>query len=211
MISLSSDFNELANMNFLAHLYLSGKEDAIKIGNFIGDFVKGRQLEEYPKEVQDGIRLHREIDFYTDQHPIVMESKDRLRAKYRHYAGVIVDVYYDHFLANHWERFHDQTLPDFVSQSYALMEANAASFPERAQYMLPYMVQNNWLEGYGYVEGIRRALSGMSRRTSFRSRMEEASQDLVQEYAQFEDEFLRFFPEIDTFCTSWLRKEGYTV
>lgn len=196
-------------MNFLAHLYLSGDEDGIKIGNFIGDFVKGKQLEDYPKAVQDGIRLHREIDFFTDQHAIVMESKDRLRKKYRHYAGVIVDVYYDHFLANHWQRYHPQALSDFVSQSYALMEKHAASFPERAQYMLPYMTQHNWLEGYGYVEGIRRALSGMSRRTSFRSRMEEASQDLVSEYEHFEDEFLRFFPEISRHCTEWLKREGY--
>lgn len=191
-------------MNFLAHLALSGNSDSLRVGNFIGDFVKGKQLEQYPKAIQQGIRLHREIDFYTDQHPIVMQSKDRLRSKYRHYAGVIVDMFYDHYLAVHWPQFSQEPLQEFVQYNYTLLQSYATQFPDRARYMLPYMIDGDWLQGYKEIEGINQALSGMSRRTRFDSKMEHASKDLQQFYPEFETEFLAFFPKIQTFCTDWI-------
>src|SRR4051812_44429809 len=109
-------------MNFLAHLYLSGDNDYVKLGNFIGDFVKGRNLnEQFPSGIARGIRLHRAIDEFTDSHPIVKKSKDRLRPAYRHYAPVIVDVFYDHFLARNWTRYSDTALADYAEQTYDLV------------------------------------------------------------------------------------------
>src|SRR5277367_1527199 len=101
-------------MNFLAHLYLSGDNPKIKTGNFIGDFVKGKNLaDRFEKDIAKGIVLHREIDWFTDRHPVVKQSKDRLREKYRHYSGVIVDVFYDHFLARNWINYSSKSLSDF--------------------------------------------------------------------------------------------------
>jgi acyl carrier protein phosphodiesterase len=113
-------------MNFLAHLYLSGNNDKIMVGNFMGDFVKGRSaLEQFEPEIIRGIELHRAIDEFTDSHAVVSASKDRLRPKYRHYSGVIVDVFYDHFLARNWSDYHDELLPDFADRAYGVIQSFA--------------------------------------------------------------------------------------
>ena len=162
----------------------------------MGDFVKGNQYKDYEELVAKGVVLHREIDRYTDTHAIVGQSKDRLREKYRHYSGVIVDMFYDHFLSKNFHDYHTTPLGTFVQEHYDNLMAFLPQMPERAQNMLPYMVSGNWLEGYGKIEGIHRALSGMSRRTRFDSRMNEAVQELVEQYAAFESEFRAFFPEL---------------
>lgn len=194
-------------MNFLAHLYLSGDDPEIKIGNFIGDFVKGGNLEgKYPHGVVRGIHLHRAIDEYTDGHEVVVESKRRLRPKYRHYSGVIVDVFYDHFLASLWTQFHHQSLEEFAADSYLLIGSTEISLPKEVDYMLPYMEKGNWLVNYARVEGIHRALTGMSRRTTFESKMEQAVVDLRDHYSEFKREFEKFFPELMSFTRNWLRE-----
>ena len=191
-------------MNFLAHLYLSGDDPDVMTGNFIGDFVKGRQLaEKYPPGVVSGIELHRAIDSFTDSHPVVAESKKRLRPAYRHYSGVIVDIYYDHFLAVGWGRFHDALLPDYADHCYGMLQKRMSSLPEEVQYMLPYMINGNWLVNYSKTEGIHRALSGMARRTRFDSKMEFAVNDLKQHYTLFNAEFDAFFPELIEYCDQW--------
>jgi acyl carrier protein phosphodiesterase len=193
-------------MNFLAHLYLSGPYDEIKIGNFIGDFVKGRNLsEQYGAGIAKGVDLHREIDYFTDHHLIVQESKNRLRPKYRHYSPVIVDVFYDHFLAHHWNDYSDQLLPDFADKTYDLMEKNYKVLPEQVNFMLPYMIKGNWLVNYSKLEGIHRALSGMARRTPYESKMDEATEDLRLNYSGFEKEFMQFFPELISFSNYWIK------
>lgn len=182
-------------MNFLAHAYLSGGKKKILVGNFIGDFVKGRQqLLRYDTLIAKGIELHRQIDAFTDNHPVVTESKKRLRPKYRHYAGVIVDVYYDHFLANRWNDYHPQPLAVFAEDVYETIHAHNDILPEGVRYMMPYMVSGNWLLNYSRVEGIARALSGMSQRTTHGSKMEQAVHDLRESYDLFLDEFRTFFP-----------------
>src|SRR3954453_2663939 len=109
-------------MNFLAHLYLSGNDPEIMVGNFLGDFVRGRNLlERYKKNIATGIELHRTIDEFTDTHPIVAQSKNRLREKYRHYAAVIVDIFYDHFLAKNWSEYSSELLPDFADRAYQIL------------------------------------------------------------------------------------------
>ena len=186
-------------MNFLAHVYLSGKSKPRLVGNFMGDFVKGAQIEQLPSEIAGGVRLHRAIDSFTDAHAVVAQSKDRLRAKYRHYAGVIVDMYYDHFLAKLWEDYHAVALRPFTQQVYASLRSHWEILPERARYMLPYMEKQNWLLAYAQAEGVNRALSGMAQRTSFESGMEQAVHDLLRSYADFEAEFQAFFPELIEF------------
>src|SRR5882762_2026092 len=192
-------------MNFLAHLYLSGSRSKIMVGNFIGDFVKGRNLPgRYEPEIVTGIEMHRAIDIFTDSHPMVAQSKDRLRPKYRHYSGVIVDVFYDHFLARNWDHYHDEALPDFARRTYAIVQQHSPILPDDVKHMLPYMIQGNWLVNYARLEGIHRALSGMATRTPYLSKMNEATEDLKASYNDFQKEFQEFFPQLDAWAQQWL-------
>ena len=194
-------------MNFLAHLYLSGNDTSVMLGNFIGDFIKGKNMaEKVGHEIARGVELHREIDFFTDQHPIVRESKKRLRPKYRHYSGVIVDVFYDHYLAKNWKDYHAQALPEYAKGVYALIQKNNALLPERVNLMIPYMIKGNWLVNYATLEGIHRALTGMARRTPYESKMDESVSDLKENYEEFKAEFTAFFPELKQHCIDWLGK-----
>ena len=192
-------------MNFLAHLYLSGDNPNIKIGNFIGDFVKGKNLSDrFEAEIVKGIGLHREIDWFTDNHPVVKQSKDRLRPKYRHYSGVIVDVFYDHFLAKNWNQYSNHLLQDFAQACYATIQHYEIILPEEVKYMMPYMIKGNWLVNYSNLEGIQRALSGMARRTRFESKMEESVTDLQENYEDFKKEFESFFPNLIKNSENWI-------
>lgn len=179
------------------------------MGNFIGDFVKGSDLTAYPKTMAMGIKLHREIDRYTDTHEVVHQSKSLLRAKYRHYAPVIVDIFYDHFLATGWSKRHNLPLSEFTQQFYRLAERYLDKIPKTASRVIHYMKADNWLYNYQSIEGIDRALTGMSRRTTFQSKMEEAALDLEQHYDNFQDHFDLFFPDLTRFSASFIEKHQY--
>ena len=184
-------------MNFLAHLYLSGSDPDVMTGNFIGDFVKGRSWGElYPLQVVRGIELHRSIDAFTDSHAVVSQSKKRLFPTYRHYAGVIVDIYYDHFLARNWQEYHPDLLSDYAERCYEILRTRPYPLPDQVQFLLPHLMRGNWLVNYGTLEGIHRALSGMARRASFVSKMEESIRDLEVNYQLFKQEFDDFFPTL---------------
>ena len=183
-------------MNFLAHLYLSGNSEGLLIGNFIADSVKGKAYENYNQEIQKGILLHRKIDTFTDSHPIVSQSKQRLHSRYHKYSPVVVDIFYDHFLAVKWNNYSTVSLNEFAENSYRVMNTNFEILPEKVKFMLPYMIKGNWLVNYSNVEGICKTLTGMSRRTSFNSGMETATEILVQHYSLFENEFELFFEEL---------------
>ncbi|WP_201982000.1 acyl carrier protein phosphodiesterase [Hymenobacter rubidus] len=197
-------------MNFLAHLFLSGPSHAaaysdVLLGNFMADSVPGKQLESYPPAVQTGIRLHRAIDTFTDQHPVVRRSTQRLReAGYGKYAGVISDMFLDHFLARNFEKFSSEKLPEFTRRVYALLTQHQAELPPRVQQFLPYMVQHNWLVGYAELEGIRRALGGLSRRATAGSGMETAVDELQANYAGYEADFWEYFPELQKYVAEIL-------
>ncbi len=194
-------------MNFLAHIYLSQGHEKLMVGNFIGDFVKGNQLESFEEEIKIGVNLHRAIDEYTDTHEIVKLSKGKLREKYRHYSGVIVDVYYDHFLAKNWDTYHQIPLLQFTEQTYQQLLKYNFILPAGAQRMLPYMRDGNWLFNYSKIEGIHQALSGMARRTKFNSKMEQSSEDLRIHYSEFEAEFTSFFKDLTSFSSDWIKRE----
>lgn len=191
-------------MNFLAHIFLSGNEQEIQIGNFIGDFVKGKEMNTYPDGIRKGIYIHRAIDHFTDHHPVVKESKQKLWDKYSHYAAVIVDVYYDHFLAADFDTIAGQPLKDFTTHFYQMIHEQKQWLPENVQRMLFFMEKDNWLFHYRTVEGIDRALTGISRRTKFRSGMEKASVDLEAHYESFHNDFNRFFPDLQAHVNQML-------
>lgn len=191
-------------MNFLAHLHLSGNDEAVMVGNFIGDFVKGRNLtEQFGEGIARGVALHRAIDEFTDRHPVVKQSKARLWPTYRHYSAVIVDIFYDHFLAADWNTYSPEPLDAYAQRAYQLMASHHHLLPEQVKYMLGYMTRGNWLLNYAEVEGIQRALTGMSRRASFESKMEQAVQDLRLHYNEFQSDFNAFFPLLEQFAGDW--------
>jgi acyl carrier protein phosphodiesterase len=193
-------------MNFLAHLYLSNNEPQRQIGNFIADAIKGKKYSHLPLEIQKGILHHRAIDTYTDTHPIVKLSKRRLHSRYGHYKGVIIDIIYDHFLAKNWLEYSETPLDVFSENCYKLLDDNFDILPERTQYLLPYMTQQNWLYHYSSIEGISKILWGMNKRTQGKSQMDLSKNDLVEHYAEFEDDFNRFFDELKTFSNEYLKK-----
>jgi acyl carrier protein phosphodiesterase len=189
-------------MNFLSHLYLSGNSEGLIIGNFIADSVKGSAHLQFSEEIQKGIVLHRRIDTFTDSHPIVEQSKQRLREKYRKYASVIVDIYYDHYLAINWTNYSNTSLDDYTKSIYELMQKNAHQLPLKSQQFTKYMVQYNILSAYAHFEGIDRVFQGMARRTTFESNMEHAIHDLKEHYSLFETEFQLFFPQLQQFVNT---------
>lgn len=189
-------------MNFLAHIYLSGDNDLIKIGNFMADGIRGKHFEKYPLEVQKGIMLHRAIDTFTDAHPIFRQSTKRLHENYHHYAGVIVDVLYDHFLAKNWKNYSDEKLEDYVSRFYQSLIDNTDILSERVLTIMPILFKENWLVIYQTIEGINHILTQMDRRTNNQSKMRFATQDLTEFYSEFESEFTQFFKELTLFSNA---------
>ena len=183
-------------MNFLAHIYLSGNNDLIKIGNFMADGIRGKQFENFPLDVQKGIALHRAIDTFTDAHPVFRQSTKRLHNDYHHYAGVIVDIIYDHFLAKNWHLYSDEKLEHFTGRFYTSLHENHDILTPKTQNLLPYMTEHNWLLSYRTIEGIERILTQMDYRTKNESNMRFSSQELTEFYLEFEQEFTVFFEEL---------------
>lgn len=198
---------KLKEMNFLAHIYLSGNNDLIKIGNFMADGIRGKHFENYPLDVQKGIVLHRAIDTFTDAHPVFRQSTKRLHQRYHHYAGVIVDVFYDHFLAKNWARYSDESLEDYTERFYHSLRNNEVILTEKTKGMLPYMTKYNWLLSYQTVEGIDRILTQMDSRTDNKSKMRFAAEELAEYYSKFEQEFTEFFEELRAFSREKLITE----
>ena len=193
-------------MNYLAHIYLSGENDLVTIGNFIADSVKGKDYKNYPIDIQTGILLHRNIDTFTDSHKTVRKSTKRLHEKYGHYSGIIVDMLYDHFLAKNWNKYSNISLKDYVESFYDSLEKHYELLPVRIQKMMPYMMANNWLVSYASIEGVSKALEGMNRRTKNRSSMNEAVNELEEFYSAFENEFTFFFDELIEFSKQKLEE-----
>ena len=191
-------------MNFLAHIYLSGDDEGITIGNFIADGIKGKKYLKYPEKIQKGILLHRGIDSYTDRHKIVRQSTARLHKNYGHYSGVIVDILYDHFLAKNWNQYHSQPLNEYVEEFYELLRSSYEVLPSRIKRLMPYMISDNWLLSYATVPGISKILSQMNVRTKGISKMNFAVLDLEENYLEFEDEFTSFFSELMNFSKNKL-------
>lgn len=186
-------------MNYLAHIYLSGENEYIRIGNFMADSVRGKQYQDFPIEVQKGILLHRAIDSFTDSHHTYRQSKHRLHEKYGHYSGVIMDIFYDHFLAKNWEKYHSENLEDYTENFYKSLQNNYDILTEKTKTQLPYMIDRNWLLSYSTLAGLEIILFQMDYRTHNRVNMQESIIELEQYYSEFENEFTLFFDALRKF------------
>lgn len=184
-------------MNFLGHLYLSGSDTEVIVGNFMGDAIKGRDLSRFSSGIERGLRLHRTIDSFTDTHPMLRAGRERVHAHAGRYASVVMDLFYDHLLAEQWERFHVEPLPAFAQRMYRLLEANEAHMPERTRRMLPYMVAGDWLTSYASLDGIGRALDGLSRRVREGAPMRGAERVLALHWERYDQEFKTFLPAVE--------------
>lgn len=195
-------------MNYLAHLYLSGNSEELVVGNFIGDYVKGRQFENYPGDVSKGILLHRQIDTFTDNHAVTREAKLLFRKDYGLYAGIVVDFVYDHFLAKNWSNYSELTLRTFAKRMHAILLANYLILPRRVQGFLPFLIQNKRLESYALLDGITQSMKIMSRHSSLPDKTEQARQILLENYSLLDTYFARFMDDMLSFVAG---EHGVTI
>ena len=191
-------------MNYLAHAYLSFGDPKVLIGNFIGDFVRGDIESAYERDIVIGIKLHWEIDKYTDNHPVVKEAQSILRPEYGRYSTVITDMYFDYFLGRYWKNYSHIPIEEFAEKVYANIEEHKEILPEKFLMTFGYMKYYNWLTGYGDLDGIRRALTGMSKRTKFDSKMETAHIFLDQHHEYLKLHFGDFFEDVVSFSKKTL-------
>lgn len=190
---------ELIFMNYLSHIYLSGESEEIKLGNFIGDFVKGQQFMKYPPDVAKGIILHRQIDSFTDSHDVVKECIVKLRPGFGKYSGIVIDIFLDHFLAVNWHHYSLEKLQSFTKKFHAVLLSNFFQLPSQVKMFMPFLIQNKRLQSYGSSEGIEKTLRIMVSHTSLPSETEFAMKILEDEYDFFNKSFNQFFPEMIRF------------
>ncbi len=186
-------------MNYLAHVFLSGDNEEIAIGNFIGDYVKGENFKKYSESVKKGILLHRGIDLYTDRNTTVRKSKSLLKKKYGKYSGIIIDIFYDHFLTKNWHRFTSQSLKDFTQNFHNILHKYFEILPEEVKKFVPSFINNDWINTYRSVEGMEIVLKRLSNVTTLPDETEYAIDVLRNNYKEIEDEFLNYFPELALF------------
>ena len=192
-------------MNFLAHIYLSGNNDDLIIGNFIADFIRGNNYKHLPKTIQKGILFHRQIDSFTDTHKIVHISKRRLHERYGHYDGVIIDILYDHFLAKNWMNYSTVSLIKTEQNFITLMNNHFDLLPEKVKHILPYMKAQKYLSSYATLTGIEKSLISVNKRTKFKSQMHLAIEDLEIYYTEFEKDFTIFFKDLCIFSDDYIK------
>jgi len=183
-------------MNYLAHLYLAEQSSEGLLGSLLGDFVKGRLDDRYPETVRRGIALHRAIDSFTDAHPLHLESRNRIGGERRRYAGIIIDVCYDHFLCSHWTEYSDESLASFSERVYGILRDHQDELPDRLGRMAPHMIADDWLGSYAELENVGRALDGIARRMTRSNPLAGAVTEIEANYAALDGDFQRFFPEL---------------
>ncbi len=186
-------------MNFLAHLFLSGTDEEVMVGNLLGDFMKGRKVTSFDDKIIKGILLHRKIDEFTDNHPLVIKSKERLRPLFKHYTPVVADIYYDHFLAANWNEYSEITLKKFAKQCYLVLRKHKELFPPRFQQALVYMRFRNVLVSYAKFSGIDFAFNRMAIRSNYPSNLNNATEELKVNYKLYLSEFREFFPQLQDY------------
>jgi acyl carrier protein phosphodiesterase len=193
-------------LNYLAHAYLSFNQPAILAGNLISDFVKGKKLNLYPEDVRKGIVLHRAIDSFTDEHAATREAKNIFRPHYRLYSAAFIDVSYDHFLANDWEQFTDDSLSAFSQEVYDSLENYLDVFPEPFRQMFPYMKQQNWLYNYRNRLGIERSFAGVVHRAAYLTESQTAFKLFEENYQKLQQYYTDFFPALHEYALNTLQK-----
>ncbi len=183
-------------MNYLAHLYLADDDAESLIGSLMGDFVKGRVDENLPAGIRNGVLLHRRVDTFTDAHPVVQRSKARIRPEFRRYAGILIDMFYDHFLARYWHDYASQSLEHFSQRVNQVFTEQLHTLPPRMQRSMAYLVSNDLLVSYREISGIAHALAGIEGRLKRPSGLRHAAAELHVNYAELLRDFGEFFPEL---------------
>lgn len=186
-------------MNYLAHLYLASDAPEAIVGSLMGDFVKGSVNQSLPQMLRDSIVQHRRIDSFTDAHPIVQRSKTRLNQEYRRYGGILIDMFYDHFLARNWAQHAIHPLDVFSARAYRVINEYHETLPPKMQRTAHYLVTHDLLGSYRTVTGIDRALKGVSTRLSRPSPLGTASEELTRLYNELHNDFDEFLPELIAF------------
>jgi acyl carrier protein phosphodiesterase len=193
-------------MNHLAHFVLSENDEDIAIGNFIADFISNKEVKFYAPNIQLGIKLHREIDAFTDTHVVVKQSTQRLHPYHHKYAPVIVDVYYDFLLARFWDKvLPSVSVRDFTSEIYTLLKNRKDELPETLKKRLPYMIADDWLMKYTTLEGLEEAFKRIEKAAAFPGNFGNAVNNLKIHLTDFESEFQSFFPDLKTHAQQVLR------
>ena len=195
-------------MNYLAHFCLSFGQEPLIVGNLLGDFVRGRldnpRNAIYPEAIRTGIKLHRHIDSFTDTHPEVKICRDLLPNKFGHYKGVIVDMYFDYFLAKNFADYHSEPLSAFAQNVYRVLTKNDEHIPESAKLMVKSMIKYDWLTHYQYMEGMRRSFAGMAKRFEILKGIDEADEELQKNEQRYEPHFRAFFPQLEQNCREFM-------
>lgn len=190
-------------MNYLAHLHLGGDAPAQLLGSLYGDFVKGRLQGQYSPQIEAAIQLHRSIDRFTDSHPLVGQALSRFTLTRRRYAGIVLDVFFDHCLARDWALYADQPLERFTSQVYQVLAAEP-QLPGRLAQIAPSMATDDWLGSYREFAVMEHVLRGISRRLSQPRELDQAMQELRVLYEPLSEDFRVFYPQLQAFSNSHL-------
>jgi acyl carrier protein phosphodiesterase len=183
-------------MNWLAHLVLSDRSPSFRIGNLLPDLMTRQELEAVWEAFQRGIECHRRIDVFTDAHPVVRRSARRLSPPHRRFAPILIDIFYDHFLSLHWQRYSPQPIETFVSEIYDAFDASHAELPAATNAILRRMREENWLGSYGEIAGIRLTLERVGRRLRRPVQLGDAAEELEKKHAELETDFDEFFPQL---------------
>ena len=190
-------------MNYLAHLHLGGQQPQQLLGSLYGDFVKGAALEDFSMQAKEAIRLHRRIDAFTDSHPVVRKALERFSVTRRRYAGIALDMFFDHCLASNWEQYADQPLEVFTQKVYGLLEAEPA-LPERLAQIAPLMISEDWFGAYRDFSMIGHGLEVISRRLSQPDGLLHAYEELTSLYLPLSEDFKEFYPLLRQYAQSRL-------
>lgn len=197
-------------MNYLVHFLLAGDDEELRLGNVLGEFVKGRveRFEHHglTERMRTGIRMHRAIDTFSDQHPAVRRSKQVLRPDYGRLSGVIVDIFYDHVLARRWTEHHAQPLADYTLDVYRTLDRNLHRLPPDVHPLVLAMTRGDWLSGYASRRGIDRALAGMAARRPVAARIGTAGRLLSEHFDRFSADFDEFLPDLRASCERFLTR-----
>jgi acyl carrier protein phosphodiesterase len=187
-------------MNHLAHLFLAPDSPEARVGSVMGDFVRGVDLSTYPDEIVHGVHHHRAVDSFTDSHPAVLDSKRLFSQRRRRFAGVALDILYDHYLLRHWYRFAETDRDRFIQQVYGEFENYEHLMPETMARVTRRMVAGDWFGAYQSLDSIGHALDRVASRIRFANRFDGMIEEIYQHEEELEANFLVFFPELKHFA-----------
>lgn len=190
-------------MNFLAHIFLSNNQPHLIVGNFLADYINNKEVAVLPRPIQEGIRMHRKIDAFTDTHPMVRKSVERLRPNHRKFAPVVLDICFDYILVKNWKRYSVENIHQFTKKIYEILEDHSSLMPPKLQERLPRMIADDWLVKYGTEPGLRYTFERMKFRTRYPEYFMGAVDNFLKDYELYEKEFNQFFPDLIAELRNW--------